>query len=115
MTEKNFIYILDRYFYSSLAYQGACGVPLSYIEFINSFAPKPDLVFLLDIDPAIGLSRLKQFDKFENLSYLNKVRKLYLYLANKYNMIVFDATEKSEVLAKKIFDVVKKKLGINCK
>lgn len=105
------INIFDRFFYSSIAYQGALGVPLEYILTINSFAPKPDLVFLLDVDPAVGLKRLNRFDKYENLETLIKVRHIYLDLAEKYGMIVVDASKSLEEISEKIYRIVEETLS----
>ncbi|MEK9163265.1 MAG: dTMP kinase, partial [Chloroflexota bacterium] len=55
------IVICDRYFDSSLAYQGyGHGLPLDSIRAITAFATDnltPDLTLLLDIDPERGLRR----------------------------------------------------------
>lgn len=106
------INVFDRFFYSSLAYQGALGVPIEYILEINSFAPKPDLVFLLDIDPATGLKRLNRFDSYENLGMLLKVRNIYLELAEKHGMIVLNASESVEEISQKIYVAVEEKLAV---
>ncbi|RLF64196.1 MAG: dTMP kinase, partial [Thermoplasmata archaeon] len=61
--KKGYIVICDRYYYSSLAYQGALlgKDMMSYIESIHRpFILKPDLVFLLDVLPEIGLSRVRK-------------------------------------------------------
>jgi len=103
------INVFDRFYFSSIAYQGALGVPAEYIFEINSFAPKPDLVFLLDIDPIIGLSRLQRFDRYENLETLAKVRDIYLDLAKKHNMIVLDASKSIEETSQEIYRIVEEK------
>ncbi len=43
------IVILDRYFPSMLAYQGAAGLPLDDLLERNAFAPRPDVLLLLDL------------------------------------------------------------------
>ncbi|MEK0451860.1 MAG: hypothetical protein RL088_4128, partial [Verrucomicrobiota bacterium] len=46
------VVILDRYYISTAAYQGARGVSPEWVLMTNEqFAPKPDLVLLLDFDP----------------------------------------------------------------
>ncbi len=103
------INIFDRYYYSSIAYQGALGVPVEYIFEINSFAPRPDLIFLLDIDPAVGLRRLDKRDSFENLDLLTKVRDLYLSLAKQCSMVIVDATQGVQEIAGNIMRVMEEK------
>ena len=55
------IVISDRYLHSTLAYQGyGRGYPLPDLEALNTLATgglQPDLVLLLDLDPASGLAR----------------------------------------------------------
>lgn len=54
------IVMSDRYFYSTLAYQGASGANLDWIREMNWFAPKPDLCILFDILPDYSLHRTKR-------------------------------------------------------
>ncbi len=76
--------ILDRYFYSSFAYQGGGGgLDLTWMREITERLvgdATPDLVFFLDIDPKIGLSRrfkgkLFEEDKVEESSSFLRVRR----------------------------------------
>lgn len=77
------VVVLDRYYFSMIAYQGAKGLDPARIRRLNEkFAPRPDLVFILDIGPDAGLSRIsgrKTRDiLFERAGYLRKVRKIFL-------------------------------------
>lgn len=75
--------ILDRYYFSSIAYQGALGIDTELIRSSNeSFAPKPDLVFLLEITPQKGLRRIEKgrgnrTTLYEKSGYLAKVKKIF--------------------------------------
>jgi dTMP kinase len=76
------VVVLDRYYFSSIAYQGAKGLDPARIRRLNeAFAPRPDLVFILDIGPDAGLSRIsgrKTKDiLFERAGYLRKVRRIF--------------------------------------
>ena len=52
--------ISDRYFYSSVAYQGARGIAVQEILSLNSgFLVQPDLIFLLLVSVETALSRIK--------------------------------------------------------
>ncbi len=80
--EEKKIVILDRYYYSTIAYQGAKGIDHEMIKKANEeFVVKPDLVFILDIDAKRGLERIqnrKKKDKlFEREDYLVKVREIF--------------------------------------
>lgn len=52
------VVICDRYYFSSLAYQGALGVPLNYIRQVNAFVEPPDLGIFIDISPEQASTRL---------------------------------------------------------
>ena len=55
------IVILDRYYFSTAAYQGAHGGDAESILSENeSFAPQPDLLVLLDVSPEVGLARIRE-------------------------------------------------------
>ena len=79
------IVILDRYYFSTAAYQGARGLdPQAIIDSNEKFAPVPDLVFLLDLDPTAGSARIHRrgdtLDDFEALDYQGEVRRIFLSL-----------------------------------
>ncbi|MEM0374364.1 MAG: dTMP kinase [Sulfolobaceae archaeon] len=113
---KNQVYdivIMDRYFYSTIAYQGAMGVDIKWLKCVNSIFPNPDIIFLLDIDPKIALGRIKENDIFnykEKLSSLYKVRKIYLELAKEFKMHVIDASKPLDEVIKTIFEIVRKNI-----
>lgn len=85
------IVLCDRYLDSSLAYQGhARGLGFDSILKINTYALDymPDVTFYIDLDPEIGLDRIKarsqnRLDK-EKLDFHLKVREGYLTLAKIY-------------------------------
>jgi dTMP kinase len=55
------VVIVDRYFFSTAAYQGARGLDPEVILARNeAFAPAPDLLVLLEIPVAVGLARIRQ-------------------------------------------------------
>ena len=58
--ERGQVVVTDRYFLSTVAYQGARGLPVEGI-LADSAAefPLPDLVILLEIEPAAGLARVE--------------------------------------------------------
>jgi dTMP kinase len=84
--------ICDRYFYSSIAFQGyGRGIPLDKIHNVNTLATGgvvPDLTVLLDLDPLIGLARAKgrqdlAKDTFEaeEVAFHERVRSGFLQVA----------------------------------
>ena len=108
--EKGMIVISDRYKHSSLAYQGAAGADVGWMQSLNKHALKPDLVILLDIDPDRSLERVLDRAKtvFEENEYLKKVRSEYLSYAEKGELVVIDATQSLEEVHEDILGHVKK-------
>ena len=105
LQEKKVI-ILDRYYFSTISYQGARGIDPERIRKINEkFAPKADLVFILDIDARSGLDRIKDRKNkerlFEREDYLTKVDQIFRSLKGK-NFIHLDALETEEEISQKI-------------
>ncbi len=79
---KGKIVVLDRYYFSTIAYQGAKGIDPRRIRRLNeSFAVPPDLVIVLDVEAAAGLARIagrKTRDElFEREDYLARVREIF--------------------------------------
>ena len=82
--------ICDRYIDSTVAYQiGGRGLPEDLIRFMNMETTQgaiPDLTFLLDIPPEVGLERAKSkgaADRFERegMDFHRRVRAKYLEIA----------------------------------
>lgn len=84
---------LDRYWYSSFAYQGAEGVNRLIIWAVNMVATKglkPNLVLHYDLNPAVGMNRKKgsaDLDKYDmaSLAEYEKRRANYSILARIYS------------------------------
>jgi dTMP kinase len=54
------IVIIDRYYFSTAAYQGARGWdPEELLQQNEAFAPQPDLLLLLEVSPAVGVARVR--------------------------------------------------------
>jgi dTMP kinase len=81
------IVLLDRYYFSTIAYQGARGGDVDVIRRMNeAVAPRPDLVLLIDFDPQAGLRRIRESrgdvpDDFERLDQLEAIRAIFRELA----------------------------------
>lgn len=101
------IVMSDRYFYSTLAYQGAAGVDLDWIREINWFAPKPDLCILFDLLPDISLYRTKRRRTiYEDEDYLRKVRKIYLSLVEQEGFIKINADRPQKVIQDEVSVII---------
>jgi len=89
------VVVLDRYYFSTIAYQGAKGIDPARIRRLHErFAPRPDLVFILDIGSTAGLARIagrKSRDAlFERGAYLAKVRRIFRGLSGP-GIVLIDA------------------------
>ena len=77
------IVLVDRYYISSMAYQGARGIDIERIRQENEkIAPRPDLVVMFEIPIQNALSRitLRETDgpnHFEKADYLTKVQAIF--------------------------------------
>jgi dTMP kinase len=75
------IVVLDRYYFSTMAYQGALHLDPEEIRARNeAFAPPPDLLFLLHLPVAQGWQRVQQrgtLSHFERVDYLERVAALF--------------------------------------
>ncbi len=112
------IVLSDRYIDSSLAYQGAGRtLPVDEISWLSAWATgglAPDLVVLLDIDPAVGLARVAgrgPADRLESeqLAFHERVRYGFLDLASAdpKRYLVVDATRPAAQIAREVADRVR--------
>jgi len=96
------IVLVDRYYFSSMAYQGSRGMEPEEIMRRNElFAPEPDLLVVLDIDPKIGLKRIKtrgdRANHFEKTGTLRKAREIFNSIRKPYSYRV-NADQQPEVI-----------------
>jgi dTMP kinase len=101
--------ILDRYFYSTIAYQGTAGGSADRIASqMFDIALTPDVVILIDVPPEIGLLRIQHGRKetpnrFEEMESLRKARAVFRSLADKYpNVLLVDGTQNVESVRREI-------------
>lgn len=110
--------ISDRYYYSSLAYQGAA---LGYdivakLNLENKDIRRPDLCVFLDLTPERSLARIGArtdvpTEIYENREYLEKTRKMFFDTFERLrergeNIIIIDAFGSVDEVAKRIADAV---------
>ena len=116
------VVICDRYFYSSIAYQGyGRGIDINFINQINDQVVKniiPDLIFYMDINweekkNRKGINVKDRFEK-EDRNFHNKVRSGYKSLAKKDldKWKIIDAEEDVIKISSFIYETVKSKLNI---
>ena len=103
--------VCDRFTDATFAYQGGGrGFErelISDLELITQKDLRPNITFLLDVEPELGLSRAKkrgELDRFEKeeLEFFKRVREAYLDAAvrNSERFFVLDASESEEQVAR---------------
>jgi len=105
--ERKNIVVMDRYYFSNIAYQGAKGLDPDFIEKENMFAPRPDLVVILDLPPETAISRIKNRaskpNLFEREKYLTKVRAIFRLRFSKRSYVkILDGEQPIDFVSDKI-------------
>jgi dTMP kinase len=78
----NKVVLMDRYYYSTAAYQGALGMdPINILCENENFAPIPDRIYIFTAPAEECLARIessrKSHSSFEKLDYLNQVQTIF--------------------------------------
>jgi dTMP kinase len=119
LTERGIDVISDRYYYSSLAYQGTA-TDYEWVKAMNINSPeirRPDLCIYLDLLPEESLERISRgresFEIYENIEKLTAVRAKFLSVVEDLrrdgeSIYVVNAARAAEDIAKEIFEIVKK-------
>lgn len=119
LTERGIDVISDRYYYSSLAYQGAA-TDYAWVKTMNIGSPeirRPDLCIYLDLLPEQSLERISRnresVEIYENLEKLTVTRNTFLSVIDDLkgdgeNIYIVDANRAPEDIATEIFDIVKR-------
>ena len=105
------VVILDRYYFSTMAYQGIRGFDPAEIRRKNEeFAPTPDLLLILDLDVDTALGRIgargdtaNEFEKRENLQ---RCREVFLSLKDEPFARLIAASESLDDVSRKIRDLL---------
>ena len=110
------IVILDRYYISTMAYQGARGLDPEDIRRQNeAFAPRPDIAFILELEPEEALRRISVKrgevpNSFEALGYLKRVKAIFDSLDLPF-IIRLNAAQPVEDVLKQALDPILARLG----
>lgn len=110
--EEGYFIILDRYFYSSIAYQGAKGIDINrIINMHKGFIIKPDIVFIFHLPIDIALNRIISkrgiADRFENETYLKKVDKIF-HSFNEPFIYHIDTDKDIKIINDELFNILEK-------
>ena len=105
------VVILDRYYFSTMAYQGARGFDPAEIRRRNEeFAPRPDLLLILDLDVDTALAahrpRGDTANEFEQRDSLQRCREIFLSLQHEPFARVIDSNGPPDAVAARIQQAV---------
>ena len=108
LNDKSKIIISDRSFISSLAYQENA----EWVEVLNKYAKKPDLLLLLDLDVKTSVSRTSGEDTFENVEFLTRIKENYLEISKNFQCEIIDANNGINKVSSDVKKAVAPYLGI---
>ena len=116
--QRDEVVLCDRYWFSTVAYQGARGLDWRELLALNEAEkfPEPDLVLLFDMDPAASLGRVDRRagaaePTFEEPSRLAAAREVYRRIDRDYIVLV-DAGDTVDAVAGRVAGVVRERLGL---
>lgn len=116
--DKNDFVICDRYFFSTLAYQGV-STDYNLAKKYNETFPLPEILFFLDIEPKTALYRIKSRDReleiYEKIDFQTKVQNMYKKVLFEYkdtgmNIVKINADQSVKKIHSKVIDTIKDKL-----
>jgi len=105
------VVILDRYYFSTMAYQGARGFdPVEIRRKNEAFAPVPDLMLLLDLDVDSALERIgsrgDNANEFEKRGNLERCREIFLSLKDEPFVRVISTSGDPDQVTREILDTL---------
>ncbi len=105
------VVILDRYYFSTMAYQGSRGFDPAEIRRRNeAFAPVPDLLLILDLDVATAHQRIghrgDSTNEFEKKESLERCREIFLTLKGEAFVRVVDSNGSLDDVSERILEIV---------
>ena len=112
------IVILDRYYFSTMAYQGSRGFDPQEIRRCNEeFAPAPDLLLLLDLPIEVALERIGtrdgQANEFEQHESLQRCQEIFHSVHDDFLRLI-DANQSIENIQAAIQTAIKARWRTPC-
>jgi dTMP kinase len=105
------VVILDRYYFSTMAYQGLRGFdPLEIRRKNEAFAPRPDLLLILDLEVDAALERIgargDMANEFEQRGNLERCQEIFLSLSGESFVRVVDSHGTLDEVSQRIREAV---------
>ena len=116
MLEAGYDVICDRYYYSSIAYQGS-ETDFEWVKTLNISCPeirRPDVCIFLDLDPDTSLARIEKgravteiYEKKDKLAAVRaSYKRVFESLGDSENVKIVNAARTPEEIAEEIFATV---------
>lgn len=106
------IVLMDRYYFSNIAYQGALGLDPVMIQRVNEERfPTPDLTLLFAIDPEVSTRRISEGREggtnlgYEKLDFLKEVEAQYMRIQSP-GLMPLDATRSIPEVSAAIWEAI---------
>jgi dTMP kinase len=122
MLADGFTVISDRYYYSSLAYQGEA-TDYEWVKAMNCSCPeirKPDLCVFIDVSPNVAIERITSdratTEIFEEVGKLTRIRETFINIFNDLkddNVVLINGDKNMEDVSDDVFAEVMRTLGSN--
>lgn len=107
--------VLDRYYPSTVAYQGAAGLCVDELLAANDFAPRPDALVVLDlpVDAALGRIRARGDvpNAMEQPASLERCRAIFLGFVD-HGAAIIDAARPVEAVVADVLSAVDRQLAV---
>lgn len=101
------IVVCDRYVFSSIAYQGAAGLNVRWIEEINGSALPPDIAIYLDVPMELLIKRMKRKRSvMETLEVQRKVQEIYMKLVESGRLVPIDGNRPVDEISRNVLEII---------
>lgn len=110
MISRGYIVVMDRYFYSTIAYQGAMGGDTEWIRCVNSVFRRPDIAFYIDVSIETAMKRIagkkSRWPYYEVSGLLERVREIYLGLVRSGELVYIDGERDAESVFRDVLNIL---------
>ncbi|MGC8730578.1 MAG: dTMP kinase [Candidatus Micrarchaeia archaeon] len=111
--EKGYTIISDRYYLSTIVYGSSSGIDAEWLKKANESFVKPDLTFVIDIDPKSAIDRLRNREHdteyFDEIKFLSVARKKFLELSKAdKSCFIIDGSRSKEEISEEIIKIVER-------
>lgn len=106
--------ITERFWLCSKVFSESLGVDQFFVDYCVNFAPTPDIIILLDLNPQTAWLRVqkrqKGMENNDSIEIMTRARELYLKESKNLKAIVINADRAIEVISQEIYQRVTKRM-----